>query len=99
MEEEVSATLDACTCVFFTTFCTLTLISCIVLVTSSIADAACTLTLADSSEALAIWPAPLATCEALSRTCRTNSRNPCVMRAKALAMVSCWERGCTATNN
>ena len=56
IEAEVSATLDACTWVFFTTFCTLTLISCIVLVTSSIAEAACTLTLADSSEALAICP-------------------------------------------
>src|SRR6266478_4389734 len=37
MEAEVSATLEACTCVFLTTFCTLMLISCMVLVTSSIA--------------------------------------------------------------
>jgi hypothetical protein len=51
MEAEVSATLEACTCVFFTTFCTLMLISCIVLVTSSIAEEAWTLTFADSSAA------------------------------------------------
>jgi hypothetical protein len=89
MDAEVSATLEPCTCVFLTTFCTLMLISCIVLVTSSIADAACTLTLADSSEALAICPAPLATCAALSRTWRTRSRRPCVIRANAFAMVSC----------
>src|SRR5579862_2582667 len=37
MEAEVSLTLEACTCVLFTMFCTLTLISCMVLVTSSIA--------------------------------------------------------------
>ena len=53
MEAEVSLTLEACVCVFFTMFCTLMLISCIVLVTSSIAEDACTLTLADSSEASA----------------------------------------------
>ena len=99
MEADVSATLDACTCVFFTTFCTLMLISCIVLVTSSIAEAACTLTLADSSEAAAICPAPLATWEALSRTWRTNSRRPWVMRANAFAIVSCCERGWTATDS
>jgi hypothetical protein len=40
MEADVSATLEACTCVFFTTFCTLMLISCIVLVTSSMAEEA-----------------------------------------------------------
>jgi len=51
MEAEVSLTLEACICVLFTMFCTLMLISCIVLVTSSMAEAACTLILADSSEA------------------------------------------------
>ena len=99
IDADVSATLDDCTCVFFTTFCTLMLISCIVLVTSSIADAARTLTFADSSDALAIWPAPDATCDALSRTCRTSSRRPCVMRANAVAMVSRCERGFTVTDN
>ena len=51
MEAEVSLTLEACTFVLFTMFCTLTLISCMVLVTSSIADEVCKLILADSSEA------------------------------------------------
>src|SRR2546427_4483728 len=36
MEADVSLSLDACTWVLFTMFCTLTLISCMVLVTSSI---------------------------------------------------------------
>src|ERR1700683_4541980 len=99
MEAEVSATLEACTCVFLTTFCTLMLISCIVLVTSSIADAACTLTFADSSEALAICPEPLATCDALSRTCRTRVPNPGVMRVKAKALGLGGERGGTDTDN
>ena len=53
MEAEVSLTLIACVCVFFTMFCTFTLISCMVLVTSSIAEEACTLTLAALSEASA----------------------------------------------
>jgi hypothetical protein len=43
-----------------------------VLVTSSIEDEACTLSLADSSEALATWFDPLETCEALSRTLLTS---------------------------
>ena len=51
MDAEVSLTLEACICVLFTMFCTLMLISCMVLVTSSMAEAACTLILADSSEA------------------------------------------------
>src|SRR3982750_2942860 len=71
MEAEVSLTLEACTCVLFTMFCTLTLISCIVLVTSSIADEVCRLILADSSDAPATCVDALATCEAASRTLMT----------------------------
>ena len=51
MEAEVSLTLEACVCVLFTMFCTFTLISCMVLVTSSIAEDACKPILAESSEA------------------------------------------------
>jgi len=47
MEAEVSLTLEACTLVLFTMFCTLTLISCMVLVTSSIAEEVCRLIFAD----------------------------------------------------
>ena len=78
---------------FFTTFCTLMLISCMVLVTSSIAEAACTLTLADSSEAPAIWFEPAETCDALSRVVRTISCKPCDIRRNALPSVSRFERG------
>ena len=67
MEAEVSLTLEACVCVLFTMFCTLTLISCMVLVTSSMADEVCKLFWADSSEELATCVAALATCEAASR--------------------------------
>ena len=76
MEAEVSATLEACTCVFFTTFCTLMLISCIVLVTSSMAEEACTLTFADSSAAPATWLEPAETWPAESRVVRTRSCKP-----------------------
>ena len=64
IEADVSLTLEACICVLFTMFCTLTLISCMVLVTSSMAEEACTLILADSSDAPATWLEPLATCDA-----------------------------------
>ena len=93
IEAEVSLTLEACVCVFFTMFCTLMLISCMVLVTSSIADAACTLIFAESSEALATWFEPLATCAALSRTFFTRLRRPTVISWKALPRVSRLERG------
>jgi len=53
MEAEVSLTLEDCICVLFTMFCTLILISCMVLVTSSMAEDERTLTLAESSEASA----------------------------------------------
>ena len=97
MEAEVSLTLEACTCVLFTMFCTFTLISCIVLVTSSMAEEVCRLFLADSSEALATWVEALATCEAASRTLRTIPRRPSTMRVKAFASVSLAERGRTST--
>ena len=97
MEAEVSATLEACTCVFFTTFCTLMLISCMVLVTSSIAEDACTLTFADSSAAPATWLEPAETCEAPSRVVRTISCRPWDMRRNALPSVSRFERGVTST--
>src|SRR2546427_145881 len=70
IEADVSLTLEACTCVLFTMFCTLTLISCMVLVTSSIAEEVCKLILADSSEAPATCDDALATCVAASRTFR-----------------------------
>jgi len=61
IEAEVSLTLDAWVCVLFTMFCTFTLISCMVLVTSSIAEEVCRLLRADSSDALATWLEALAT--------------------------------------
>ncbi len=97
IEAEVSLTLEACVCVLFTMFCTLTLISCMVLVTSSIAEEVCRLILADSSEAPATWLDALATCEAASRTLRTIPRRPSTMRANALPSVSLAERGATST--
>ncbi len=97
MEAEVSLTLEACTCVLFTMFCTLTLISCMVLVTSSMAEEVCRLILADSSEAPATWLEALATCEAASRTLRTRFLRPSIMRTKALPRVSFLERGWTST--
>jgi hypothetical protein len=93
MDAEVSATLEAWFCVFRTTFCTFTLISCMVVDTSSIAEEACTPSLADSSEASATWLEPAATWLALSRTWRTRPRKPPLMEAKALPMVSRSERG------
>ena len=65
IEAEVSLTLLACICVFFTMFCTLMLISCMVLVTSSMAEEARVPTLAESSEAPATWLEPAATWPAL----------------------------------
>ena len=97
IEAEVSLTLEACVCVLFTMFCTFTLISCMVLVTSSMAEEVCRLFLADSSEELATWVEALATCEAASRTLRTSPRRPSTMRVKALARVSLAERGRTST--
>ena len=76
MEAEVSLTLEAWICVLFTMFCTLTLISCMVLVTSSMAEAVCRLILADSSDAPATWLEALATWEAASRTLRTRFLQP-----------------------
>src|SRR2546429_1180902 len=98
MEADVSLTLEACVCVLFTMFCTFTLISCIVLVTSSIAEEVCRLFLADSSEALATCVEALATCDAASRTLRTIPRRPSTMRVKAFASVSFGERGWTSTD-
>ena len=97
IEADVSLTLDACVCVFFTMFCTLMLISCIVLVTSSMAEEACTLILADSSEASATWLEPLATCDAPSRTFFTSLRESLGHRENACASVSRFERGSTST--
>src|ERR1035438_4105181 len=97
MEAEVSVTLEACTCVLFTMFCTLTLISCIVLVTSSIAEEVCRLILADSSDAPATWLDALATWDDASRTLRTRFLRPSIMRLKALPRVSFFERGSTST--
>ena len=76
MEAEVSLTLEACVCVLFTMFCTFTLISCMVLVTSSIAEDACKLILADSSEAPATCPEALATWREASRTFFTRLCKP-----------------------
>src|ERR1035438_1834463 len=98
MEAEVSLTLEACVCVLFTMFCTFTLISCIVLVTSSMADEVCKLLRADSSDELATCEDALATCEAASRTLRTSPRSPSTMLVKAFARVSLFERGCTSTD-
>ncbi|MGC2247638.1 MAG: hypothetical protein WA609_13630, partial [Terriglobales bacterium] len=53
MEAEVSLTLEAWVWVLLTMFCTLTLISCMVLVTSSMAEEVWRLVRADSSEELA----------------------------------------------
>ena len=78
-------------------FCTLMVISCIVLVTSSIAEAALRLILADSSEAPATWLDPLATCAALSRTLLTSVRRPSTILTKALPRVSRGDRGRTST--
>ena len=97
IEAEVSLTLEACVCVLFTMFCTFTLISCMVLVTSSMAEEVCRLLRADSSEELATCVAALATCEAASRTLRTSPRRPSSMRRKALASVSLADRGRTST--
>ena len=96
IEAEVSLTLEACICVFFTIFCTLMLISCMVLVTSSMAEEACMLTLAESSEALATWLDPPATWAALCRTLRTRTPRPSVIRANAWPRVSRSERGATS---
>ena len=79
-------------------FCTLILISCMVLVTSSMAEEPCKLILADSSEAPATWFEALATCDAASLTLRTRFRRPSTIRAKALPNVSCFDRGCTSTD-
>ncbi len=97
MEAEVSLTLEAWVCVLFTMFCTLTLISCMVLVTSSIAEEPCRLILADSSDAPATWLEALATCEARSRTLRTSPRKLSTICWKAWPRVSCFERGSTST--
>src|SRR5437764_13750273 len=97
MDAEVSLTLDACTWVLFTMFCTLTLISCMVLVTSSIAEDACNPILAESSEAPATWFEALATWDDASRTLRTNPARPSTIRENALPRVSCDDRGFTST--
>ena len=86
MEAEVSLTLEACTCVLFTMFCTLTLISCMVLVTSSMAEDACNPILAESSEAPATWLEALATCDEASRTLRTSPARPSTI----------WRKRCPA---
>ena len=64
-----------------------------VLVTSSIAEDACTLTLAALSEASATWLDPLATWVALSRTLLTMERRLSVMHENASISVSFLERG------
>src|SRR5437763_7935305 len=97
MEAEVSLTVEACTCLLFPMFCTLTLISCRVLVTSSIAEDACNPFLAESSEAPATWFEALATWDDASRTLRTNPASPSTIRENALPRVSCDDRGFTST--
>src|SRR6266700_6836831 len=97
IDADVSLTLEACTCVLFTMFCTLTLISCMVLVTSSIADDVCRLIFADSSEAPATWEEALATCEDASLTLRTRLRSPSVILENALPRVSFFDLGLTST--
>src|SRR5712692_5682497 len=99
MDADVSATLEVCICVLLTTFCTLMLISCIVLVTSSIADAASTLTFADSVDAAAIWLYPDETPEALYLTFMARSRCPRIICRNAFAIVSRWDLGRTVTFN
>src|SRR5436190_24137788 len=93
IEADVSLTVEACTCVLFTMFCTLTLISCMVLVTSSIADDVCRLIFADSSDAPATCVDALATCEEASRTLRTRLRRPSVIFENALPRTSLFDRG------
>jgi len=68
--------------VFFTMFCTLTLISCMVLVTSSMAEAVCRLTLAESSEAPATWLEALATWKRRRVRCAPGFSDlpPCVQK-------------------
>ena len=75
------------------------LISCIVLVTSSMAEAASTLTFADSVDAAAIWLDPDATPVALSLTFMARSRSPRIICRNALAIVSCDDLGRTVTFN
>ena len=68
-------------------FCTLMLISCIVLVTSSMAEEACNPNLAASSDS-ATQREALATCDEASPTLRTSPAKPSTMREKALPSVT-----------